>query len=94
MTPYEFQLIKKGIYEAKKLEADEYQIKLKNQQDLMTIQAYQISRWVWAKKVDINKCLNHKKKNKNMSDKQMLSMAKSLNAMWGGEVIKNGTTKE
>lgn len=49
-------------------------------------QAYLISRWVWQKKVDIEKILNTEKQNKAMSDEQMLEKVKALNAIFGGEV--------
>lgn len=48
-------------------------------------QAYLISRWVWQKKVDIEKILNTEKK-KAMTDEQMLEKVKALNAIFGGEV--------
>lgn len=49
-------------------------------------QAYLISRWVWQKKVDIEKILETKKQNKVMTDEQMLEKVKALNAIFGGEV--------
>jgi hypothetical protein len=50
-------------------------------------QAYLISRWVWQKKVDIEKILNTEKQKKEMSDEQMFEKVKALNAIFGGEVI-------
>lgn len=55
-------------------------------------QAYLISRWVWQKRVDIEKVvksIDSKKSNKKqMTDEQMLAQAKALNAVFGGEVKK------
>lgn len=54
-------------------------------------QAYLISRWVWQKKVDIEKILNTEKK-KEMTDEEMLQQVKVLNKIFGGKEIldKNG----
>lgn len=55
----------------------------------MIIQAYLISRWVWAKNVPIEKILEDmgtKKEKKEMTDEQMLAQVKMLNAMFGGKV--------
>lgn len=49
-------------------------------------QAYLISRWVWQKKIDIEKILNTEKQKKSMTDEQMLEKVKALNAIFGGEV--------
>jgi len=51
-------------------------------------QAYLISRWVWQKKIDIKKYLNTSKKKKQMTDEQMLQQAKILNAVFGGNCVK------
>ena len=51
----------------------------------MVTQAYMISRWVWAKNLDINKYL-HKDKKQTMSDDDMLTRAKEINAAMGGIV--------
>ena len=63
----------------------------------MTIQAYQISRWVWQKTVDIDKILNAskitdtKKDKKAMTNDEMLNQVKMLNRLFGGEeVVDNG----
>lgn len=45
-----------------------------------------ISRWVWQKKVDIEKILDTEKQMQPMSDEQMLERVKALNALFGGEV--------
>lgn len=71
--------------------SDEYQIKIKNEQRLLTIQAYQLSRWVWEKKLDINKILDIDKPKQTMTDEQMLTQIKALNAMFGGVVNKDGS---
>lgn len=71
-------------------------MKIKDQRKLMAIQAYQISRWVWDKNVNINKILKEIDNNntsKKMSDEQMLNQVKALNSMFGGAVIKNGRKK-
>lgn len=49
-------------------------------------QAYLISRWVWAKKIDIEKILETKKQKKKtiMTTNQMLAQVKALNAIFGG----------
>lgn len=61
----------------------------------MAIQAYEISRWVWEKKIDIKQILNEIDKDvtekKKMTDEQMLNQVKALNAMFGGAVNKDGT---
>lgn len=52
----------------------------------LTYQAYLISRWVWQKKIDIEKVLNTEKQMQPMTDNQMLERVKALNALFGGEV--------
>lgn len=59
----------------------------KLEQKTSIYQAYLISRWVWQKKVDIEKILNTEKRKKAMTDEQMLEKVKALNAIFGGEVI-------
>ena len=50
-------------------------------------QAYLVSRWVWQKRVDIEKILNSNiKPQKNMTDEQMFAKVKMLNTLFGGEV--------
>lgn len=71
------------------LSAEIYAEKKKQEQQNMVIQAYLISRWVWAKKVPIEKILKDigvEKEKKIMTDKQMLAQIKALNMMFGGEV--------
>lgn len=87
LTPYELRVAVRGYTKRKELEAKEYQAKFKNERDLAIYQAYLISRWVWQKRVDIEKILNSNiKPQKNMSDEQMLAKVKILNALFGGEV--------
>lgn len=90
ITPFELNISAKGYSKRKENEAQEYEIKLKNEQKLLTIQAYQISRWVWAKKIDIKKILKDMDDKKVMTDNQMLERVKALNDIFGGEVKKNG----
>ena len=96
LTPYELRVAVRGYRKRKQTEADEYQMKFKNERDLAIYQAYLISRWVWAKKVDIEKILkdSNKPRGKKMTNEQMLAQAKALNALFGGEVIADGTAKK
>lgn len=92
MTPYELSVAVRGFHERKEREAEEYQIKLKNERDMLYMQAYLISRWVWQKRVNIEEILkSDKKPSREMTDDELLNQAKALNAMFGGEVITNGT---
>lgn len=93
MTPYELSVAVRGFYKNKEREAEEYQIKLKNERDLLYMQAFLISRWVWQKKVDIEKILNDKPAKKEMTDDEMLAQVKMLNALFGGEVRVIGKEK-
>lgn len=88
MTPYELVIAQRGYLKAKEREAEEYRAKVENQRTLMTIQAYQISRWVWSKKLDIKKILAdlESKPKKQMTDEEMLAQVKVLNNLFGGEV--------
>ena len=49
-------------------------------------QAYLISRWVWAKKIDIKQILNEKQD--EIEPENMLTVVKALNAKFGGRVIE------
>lgn len=52
-------------------------------------QAYLISRWVWQKKIDIEKILNQigsKEPKKVMTDETMFKQVQILNRLFGGEV--------
>lgn len=55
---------------------------------MMITQAYMISRWVWAKKLNLEDILNKAKAKpkKQMTDEQMMQMCMSLNRLFGGEV--------
>lgn len=67
----------------------------KEREKELVSQAYLISRWVWQKNIDIDKILksidSKEEKQKQMTDGQLLAQAKMLNAMFGGEVITDGT---
>lgn len=96
MTPRELSIRRKAHLEVKKIEADEYLAKLKNEKALLVQQALLISRWVWAKKItqkDIDEALGVKKTQKEMTAEQMLAQVKMLNTLFGGEVIVNGEEK-
>lgn len=76
MTLYELNLTAKGYVERKKCETKE-----------LISQAYLISRWVWAKRIDINGILAKAgQERKVMTDEQMLQTVKALNAVFGGKV--------
>lgn len=75
MTPFELNLKAKGYAKRREIEQKE-----------SIYQAYLISRWVWAKKVDIEKILDFKEEKKEMTTDQMLAQVKVLNALFGGEV--------
>lgn len=79
VTPFELSLVVKGFNERQKA----------NQKENV-YQAYLISRWVWQKKVDIEKILEIKKEKKVMSSDQMLAQVKQLNALFGGSEVGNG----
>jgi hypothetical protein len=71
------------------LSAEIYAEKKKQDEQNLIIQAYLISRWVWAKEVPIEKILEdmgNKQENKAMTDEEMLNQVKVLNALFGGEV--------
>lgn len=78
MTPHQLNMIIDEVYK----------IKEKEEKQLIR-QAYLISRWVWAKKVNIDEILGEKKVSKVMTDDEMFQQVKVLNAMFGGE-IKEG----
>lgn len=92
ITPYELRIAIRGFRKRKEAESEEYQAKFKNEQDLLVYQAYLISRWVWAKKVDINAILKEKPKKKEMTDDEILQEVLKLNAMFGGEVVDKKPT--
>lgn len=78
MTPYELGLTAKGYSQRKEMDQKE-----------SIYHAYLISRWVWQKRIDIEKILKHEEKKKEMTDDEMLQQAMKLNAMFGG-VVKHG----
>lgn len=75
MTPYQLNIV-----------IDEYGKRRKAHQKDSIYQAYLISRWVWQKKINIEKILNTDEQKKIMTDQQMLEKVKALNAIFGGEV--------
>ncbi len=84
MTPYELNLTANDYIEKQRT-------KYKSEQKQLTYQAYLISRWVWAKDVNIEEVLEkideeEYKEKKIMTDEQMLNQVKVLNAMFGGSV--------
>lgn len=90
ITPKELHIALNGYRKRKVYEAEEYNIKLKNEQMMLTIQAYQISRWVWAKNLDLKNILKDIEPKKAMSDDEMLKQVKLLNNLFGGEVESDG----
>jgi len=93
ITPKELSIAVKGYRKRKEYDAEEYSIKFKNEQKMLAIQAYQISRWVWAKKLDINKILKDMEPKKIMTAEDMLKQVQTLNRLFGGEEVKDGTEK-
>ena len=75
MTPFELNLKAKGYAKRREIEQKE-----------SIYQAYLISRWVWQKKINIEKILETKKESKVMTDDEMLAQVKALNALFGGSV--------
>lgn len=75
ITPFELNVAAKG-----------YARRQEQKQKQSIYQAYLISRWVWAKKVDIKKYLGEDKPKRRMTDEEMLEKVKVLNALMGGEV--------
>ena len=75
ITPFELNIAAKSYEKRRKIESKE-----------SIYQAYLISRWVWQKKIDIEKILKSDNKKKIMTDEQMLEKIKGLNAIFGGEV--------
>lgn len=58
----------------------------KHEQKASIYQAFLISRWVWQKKINIEKILNTEKRKKINTDTEMMKRVQSLNAIFGGEV--------
>jgi hypothetical protein len=93
MTPHDLFIKNRAFIELEKYEAEKLFVKLKQEQDLLTYQAFFISRWVWEKKVDINKFLNYGKTQKEMTPDEMLKAVMNLNKDFGGEVVYRGSKK-
>lgn len=78
ITPFELSMAARG-----------YSKRQEQRQKESMYQAYLISRWVWAKKIDIKKYLGENQPKKHrMTDEEMLAKAKMLNALFGGTVVK------
>ena len=77
ITPFELSMAARG-----------YSKRQEQRQKESMYQAYLISRWVWAKKIDIKKYLGENKPKRRMTDEEMLEKAKVLNALFGGTVVK------
>ena len=81
MTPFELNLVAKGFARRNEIE-----------QKQSIYQAYLISRWVWAKRINIKKILEDPvKEKKQMSDDEMLKQVRKLNKLFGG--IEKGVSK-
>ena len=95
MTPKQLQISLCAYEEVKRIEAEEYQIKLKNSYDLAITQAWLTANWQRAKKMpNLDKVLKSNKPiQKEMTDEQIFEQIKSLNAMFGGVVISDGSKK-
>lgn len=85
MTPFELNLMAKGYQKRKELEAEEFKAKFELEQKALIYQAYLISRWVWAKRINIEKILEPKKEKKQMTDDEMLRQVQILNKLFGGK---------
>jgi hypothetical protein len=72
-TPFELNLTAKGFARRNEME-----------QKQSVRQAYLISRWVWAKKINIKSILEPKKEKKQMTDDEMLRQVRILNKLFGG----------
>lgn len=81
ITPFELNVAAKG-----------YARRQEQKQKQSIYQAYLISRWVWAKKIDIKKFLGDQKPKRRMTDQEMLERVKQLNAVLGGEVKVVGSS--
>lgn len=90
MTPRELSICKNSYEKRKSDEVKEYEIKFKNQKDLLIYQAFLTSRFVWQKKIDIKKILEAENipEKKKMSDDEMLCKAIAINNMLGGKLTK------
>lgn len=87
ITPKELDFAFKSYRKRKQLEAEEYNIKFKNQQDLAITQAWLTANWARAKRMpNLDKVLGSKKATKVMSNDEMLKQVQLLNNLFGGEV--------
>ena len=79
MTPRELETYA-GAYAERKKQESHYSYQL------AVVTSFLASRWVWEKRVNIDRYLksDERPKNKNMSDGQMLNMARMLNAQFRG----------
>ena len=79
MTPRELETYA-GAYAERKKQENHYSYQL------AVVTSFLASKWVWAKRVNIDTYLKNDEgpKNKNMSDAQMLNMARILNVQFGG----------
>ena len=78
-TIREFCIITEGYSDRKQQESD-----------MIITHAYMVSRWVWAKKLNLENILKQSKPQKEMTDDQMMKMCMALNKLFGGEVITDG----
>lgn len=81
ITPFELSMAARG-----------YSKRQEQRQKESMYQAYLISRWVWAKKIDIKKYLGENKPKRRMTDEEMLERVKQLNVLLGGEVKVVGSS--
>ena len=79
MEPYELNIYADAYKKRREID-NEYTY------NLCILQAFLTSRWVWKKRVDIEKHLTIEKQENNMTDSEMLAKVKALNALMGGNV--------
>lgn len=84
MEPIELTIALKAFYKRKEIEAQEYLVKFNQEHDLIITGAYLISRWVWQKRININKFLITKV-HKQMTQDEMYQQGLQLIRMFGGE---------
>lgn len=87
MTPYDLSIALQGYIENKKREQEEFSFKYKLEHDEKVTQAYLISRWVWAKKVNLNDFLIVKQK-KTMTEDELYKQGLAMVKMFGGDIQK------
>lgn len=92
MTPYQLKIACRAHEKNKEFDIKMQEEEFHALQKIMTMQAYQISRWVWQKRINIKSILQDMDsgKKKSMTDKEMLAQVQAINANLGGEVKKNG----